>query len=362
VVEAEGITVKARNAVLATGPYQKPKLPTASAALSPDICQLHSSEYRNPQMLPSGAVLVVGTGQSGCQIAEDLYESGRRVYLSTSSCGRALRRYRGKDTAWWLISMGFFDMTPDQLPSPTARFECVPHISGNHGGDINLHSFVRQGVILLGHVQAAQGKQIILAPDLEENLARADAFERQIMQRIDEYIRKTAVEVETNRTTTDEVSSNSATATKPILTLDLQAAGISTINWARGYQLDFGWVQIAVFDRMGYPVHKRGITAFPGYISWVCRDSTRGNRHCYTVSEKTRSTSHRRSLAEDRMRGVLYRCFFICQVCFERLCCILSSPPPMLKISTCSQGLFLFLSCLDISVIMFYNQDTLISR
>jgi putative flavoprotein involved in K+ transport len=264
VVEAEGITVKARNAVLATGPYQKPKLPTASAALSPDICQLHSSEYRNPQMLPSGAVLVVGTGQSGWQIAEDLYESGRQVYLSTSSCGRAPRGYRGKDTAWWLTSMGFFDMTPDQLPSPTARFECVPHISGNHGGDINLHSFVRQGVILLGHVQAAQGKQIILAPDLEENLARADAFERQIMQRIDEYIRKTAVEVETNRTTTDEVSSNGATATKPILTLDLQAAGISTINWASGYQLDFGWVQIAVFDRMGYPVHKRGITAFPG--------------------------------------------------------------------------------------------------
>ena len=146
-VEAEERMVKARNVVLATGAYPKPKLPTASAALSVDICQLHTSEYRNPQMLPSGVVLVVGTGQSGCQIAEDLYESGRQVYLSTSSCERAPRRYRGKDTAWWLTRLGFFDSTPDQLPSPTAKFECAPHISGNHGDDINLRKFARQGMI-----------------------------------------------------------------------------------------------------------------------------------------------------------------------------------------------------------------------
>jgi putative flavoprotein involved in K+ transport len=262
-VEAEGRTFEARNVVLATGAYPKPKLPTASAALSVDICQLHTSEYRNPQRLPSGAVLVVGTGQSGCQIAEDLYESGRQVYLSTSSCGRAPRRYRGKDTAWWLTRLGFFDSTPDQLPSPTAKFACSPHVSGNHGSNINLHRFARQGMILLGRVQAAQGKQIILAPDLEENLARADAFERQITQGIDEYIKKTGMKVEANRTTA-EAPSNGATATKPLLTLDLQSTAISTIIWASGYQLDFGWVQIPVFDEVGYPVHQRGITAFPG--------------------------------------------------------------------------------------------------
>jgi putative flavoprotein involved in K+ transport len=262
-VEAEEMTVKARNVVLATGAYPKPKLPTASVGLSVDICQMHTSEYRNAQVLPSGAVLVVGTGQSGCQIAEDLYESGRQVYLSTSSCGRAPRRYRGKDTAWWLTGLGFFDRTPDQLPSPTAKFECAPHISGNHGGEINLRKFARQGMILLGRVQAAQGKQIILAPDLEENLARADAFERQIRQGIDEYITKTGMEVEANKTI-EETLSNGATSAKPILTLDLQSAGISTIIWASGYQLDFGWVKIPVFDEVGYPVHQRGVTAFPG--------------------------------------------------------------------------------------------------
>ncbi len=262
-VEAEERMVKARTVALATGAYPRPKLPTASAALSVDICQMHTSEYRHPQMLPSGAVLVVGTGQSGCQVAEDLYESGRQVYLSISSCGKAPRRYRGKDTSWWLTRLGFFDRTLDQLPSPSARFACAPHISGNHGDDISLRTFARQGMILLGRVQAAQGKQIILAPDLEENLARADAFERQITREIDEYIKKTGMEMEANRTP-DEAPSKGATATKPLLTLDLQSAGISTIIWASGYQLDFGWVQIPVFDEVGYPVHQRGVTAFPG--------------------------------------------------------------------------------------------------
>src|SRR6266446_1218161 len=263
-VEAQEITVKARNVVLATGAYPKPKLPTASAALSVDICQMHTSEYRNPQMLPSGAVLVVGTGQSGCQIAEDLYESGRQVYLSTSSCGRAPRRYRGKDSTWWLSRLGFFDRTLDQLPSPTAKFACNPHVSGNHGGrDINLRQFARQGMILLGHVQAAQGKQMILAPDLEENLTKADAFAAQITQGIDEYIKRTGMDVAANNTIR-EVPPTGALTAKPILTLDLQSAGINTIIWATGYKLDFGWMHLPVFDQTGYPVHQRGVTAYPG--------------------------------------------------------------------------------------------------
>ena len=263
-VEAEEMTFEARNVVLATGAYPKPKIPTASADLRVDICQMHTSEYRNPQTLPSGAVLVVGTGQSGCQIAEELHQSGRQVYLSTSSCGRVPRRYRGRDVSWWLTRMGFFDRTIDQLPSPNAAFACSPQLSGAQGGhDINLRQFAREGIILLGHLQAVQGKQIILAPDLEENLAKADAFAIQMMQAIDEYIKKIGMDVAAN-STTDEVPSNCASSTKPILTLDLQSAGISTIMWASGYELEFGWVQIPVFDGVGYPIHQRGVTAFPG--------------------------------------------------------------------------------------------------
>jgi putative flavoprotein involved in K+ transport len=263
-VEAQQMTFAARNVVLATGAFPKAKLPTASAALSADICQAHTSEYRNPQTLPPGAVLVVGTGQSGCQIAEELHESGRQVYLSTSSCGRVPRRYRGKDSAWWLAKLGFYDRTLDQLPSPSAKFACNPHVSGNQGGhDINLRQFARQGMTLLGHVQAAQGKQLLLAPDLEENLAKADAFAAQITQGIDEYITKAGMEVAAN-SMTGEDRFNGATPTQPLLTLDLHSAGISTIIWASGYQLDFGWVRVPVFDQAGYPVHHRGITDYPG--------------------------------------------------------------------------------------------------
>src|SRR5262249_5911539 len=173
-------------------------------------------------------------------------------------------RFRGKDSPWWLARLGFYDRRLDQLPSPTAIFACNPHVSGNQGGhDINLRQFARQGMILLGHAQAAQGKQLLLAPDLEENLAKADAFAAQITQGIEEYITKTGMEVAAD-STTGEAPSNGATPTNPLLTLDLQSAGVSTIIWASGYQLDFSWVHIPVFDHAGYPVHRRGITAYPG--------------------------------------------------------------------------------------------------
>ncbi len=263
-VEANGMTYSTANVVLATGAYPKPKLPTISAALPVDFCQLHTSMYHNPRSLPSGAVLVVGTGQSGCQIAEELHQSGRRVYLSTSSCGRVPRRYRSKDVTWWLTRIGFFDRTIDQLPSPNARFACNPQLSGAQGGhDINLRQFDRDGIILLGHLQNVHGKQMILAPDLEENLTKADAFEIQITQAIDEYIKKTGMNVAANSTFREVPHTGTLTA-KSILTLDLQLAGINSIIWATGYKLDFGWVQIRVFVELGYPVHQRGITAFPG--------------------------------------------------------------------------------------------------
>jgi putative flavoprotein involved in K+ transport len=160
--------------------------------------------------------------------------------------------------------MGFDDRTLDQLPSPNAKFACNAHVSGRHGGhDINLRQLARDGIILLGHLHAVQGKQIILAPDLEENLEKADAFAMSITQAIDNYIKKTGMDVAANETQ-GEVQPKSAMTVKPLLTLDWQSAWISTIVWATGYKLDFGWVQIPVFDETGYPVHQRGVTASPG--------------------------------------------------------------------------------------------------
>ena len=170
-------------------------MPAFEAGFPPEIKQMHSDEYRNPQSLPDGAVLVVGSGQSGAQIAEELHQSGRKVYLSVSRAARVPRRYRGKDANWWHDSMGDYNRTVDQLPSPHAKFASKPIISGTQGGDtLNLHQFARDGVTLLGRIQAVRDHSIRLAPYLNANLARADKFEADFAKKVDEFIDKCSAE------------------------------------------------------------------------------------------------------------------------------------------------------------------------
>lgn len=263
-LETDDRTIGADNIVLATGPYQKAKLPPGSDTLPASIRQVAASEYRNPEALSEGAVLVVGTGQSGFQIAEELHDSGRQVYLSTSGCARTPFRYRGHDVIWWLTRIGFFDRTIDQLPSPMAKFGCSPHVSSKHGGkDINLPQFARQGMILLGHLERIQGQQVTLAPDLQQNVAKAEAFATQVKLMIDGFIAKMGIDAPVADAADDLPSAESLTG-EPIVTLDLSQTAIRTIIWATGHTLDFRWVHVPVFDETGYPIHQRGVTAYPG--------------------------------------------------------------------------------------------------
>jgi putative flavoprotein involved in K+ transport len=264
-VETDKMTFETPVVVLATGAYPKPKIPAGSVSLPADIKQIHSSDYRNPDALPPGAVLVVGTGQSGFQIAEELHESGRQVYLSMSGCARVPLRYRGKHVIWWLTRMGFFDRTVDQLPSPYAKFACSPHVSNKYGErDISLRQLGERGLCLLGRVQSVRGQEIAFAPDLEENLVKAEAFATQVTQMIDGFIMKTGMAVPANNTNGTPQSTIAQIDAEPILSLDLASADICSIVWATGYKLDFSWVQVPVFDETGYPIHQRGVTAYPG--------------------------------------------------------------------------------------------------
>ena len=159
------------NVVIATGLYQSPKIPTFGMAIPPSILQIHSMDYKNPSALPAGAVLVVGTGQSGAQIAEELYQSGRKVYLSIGSAGRVPRRYRGQDINDWFTRIGMFDTKVGELKSPRAKFAPHPQISGKNGGEsLNLHRFARDGVVLLGHVRGAQVGRLTIAPDMRQRM------------------------------------------------------------------------------------------------------------------------------------------------------------------------------------------------
>jgi putative flavoprotein involved in K+ transport len=277
-VETSAGSFEAVNVVLATGGFPRPRLPQASASVPVNIMQLHSSQYRKPQRLPSGAVLVVGSGQSGSQIAEELHQSGRQVYICVSRCGRSPRRYRGKDVMWWVNQMGGYDRTVDQLPSPAARFVCHPDLTGKDGGhEINLRYLAREGVVLLGRLQDIHRNHVIIAPDLEENLNKADAQAAQLMQAIDTFILRTGMDAPTESRAIDSPLVRVPPA-EPILEVDLYATGISTVIWATGFQLDFGWVHVPVFDEAGAPLHQRGVTSAPGLyflgLPWLYKEKS----------------------------------------------------------------------------------------
>jgi putative flavoprotein involved in K+ transport len=253
--------LEAANVVIATGLFQQPRKPPVSKNLSADIRQLHSSEYTNPEALPTGSVLVVGSAQSGCQIAEELYQGGWKVYLSVGNAGRFPRRYRGKDVTRWLDALGFAGRTVDQLPTPKAKFAGSVHGTGKDGGHtINLHQFAKDGVVLLGHVQSGHGDRIVLAPDLKESLANADKLEADVVKGVDGYIAKNELDYPI------EVLPDlrAGFTVEKIINLDLKAEGINTIIWATGYKFDFSLVKLPVFDEDGFPVQKRGVTDYPG--------------------------------------------------------------------------------------------------
>jgi putative flavoprotein involved in K+ transport len=265
-VVTDGVVYQTPVVVVATGFFEHPKIPAAAARLAPGVRQIHSSEYLNPAALPPGAVLVVGSGQSGCQIAQELHESGRQVYLSTGSAGRVPRRYRGQDATWWMARLGRFEQTVDTLTSPRAKLAGNPHLSGRSGGQtINLHRFARDGIVLLGHLRSVSRQHVTFAPDLEQNLAKADQLAADFQRDVDAYLEQQGIEVPgPDAGTTDEYDGDDGYRQDEIRELDLRAAGIRTIVWAAGFNVDYSFVRIPVFDQDGYPIQRRGVTAYPG--------------------------------------------------------------------------------------------------
>ncbi len=263
-------TLEAKNVVIATGLFQKVRIPSFARDIPQDITQITSDQYRSSQALPPGAVLVVGSGQSGSQIAEELHQAGRKVFLSTSSAGRIPRRYRGSDGVNWLNRIGFFDRTPEMLNSPRERFFAAPHLTGKAGGgDINLHQFYRDGIVLLGHVTGYDQGKLGFSPDLTENLVRSDRFAANALRQIDTYIQREGLDAPA-----EEVKVLDDGYRAPVIpTLDLVSEGIGAIVWATGYASDFSLVKLPVLDTYMYPNTKRGVTAFPGLyfigMSWM---------------------------------------------------------------------------------------------
>lgn len=255
-VETEQFALEAMNVVVATGPYQVPLVPVCSRLLPLGLFQLTANRYINPRQLPEGSVLVVGSGGSGCQIAEDLIASGRRVYLAVGRHHRVPRRYRGKDFGWWQEQMGMFDVVPDALRSDVR----APLLSGvDNGHDVDLRRLAERGVVLAGRLRGISGGRLYFSPDLGESLAQGDAALQRFMRAVDRHVSERGLAAPAQ-----PVDETPPTAVREIPTLDVKAAGITAVIWCLGYRCDFDWLKLPVFDATGKPIHRRGVTALRG--------------------------------------------------------------------------------------------------
>ena len=244
--------------VIATGTMQDPRRPSFAEHLSKRIRQLDAEKYRTAGALPEGAVLVVGSGQTGCQVVDDLRIGGRHVLLSVGEAGRLPRRYRGQDCVSWQRDKGLLDRTPGMLESPAHRFRSDPHLTGRGGGrTISLHHFHRDGVRLLGMVAGVEGETVSFMDDLRHNMSDADDFATKFYVDVDAFIDNNRIDA---RPPTDEELSGGPPSEDWSVprtdSIDLAAEGVSSVVWATGFSFDFGWVDFPVVDDMGYPVNR----------------------------------------------------------------------------------------------------------
>ena len=258
-VQTADATFEAANVVLATGPYQRARQPAWSGKLPSGIVQLHSTEYRNPDQFPPGAVLVVGSGASGSQIVEELITRGRRVFLSVGRHRRYPRRYRGRDLYWWLEAMGVVDQTVEDHPELKGR--PLPLITGIDGGhDVDLRDYAAAGVTLLGHLDGADGARIAITPDVSPFIADGDASLLKFVAAAEAHVQR----VGGGFPESTLVPPGPPPRGDERRTLDLFAESISSVLWTTGFAHDFGFVDAPGFAQRGEPVQRRGVTAAPG--------------------------------------------------------------------------------------------------
>lgn len=266
---ADGV-IEADHVVAATGPFQRPVLP----ALVPDsagLFQTHSSGYRNPDQLPKGAVLVVGAGSSGAQIADELQRAGRKVYLSVGPHDRPPRSYRGRDNVWWLGVLGKWNAA---APTPGTEHVTIA-VSGARGGEtIDFRRLAAEGMTLLGRSQSFDAGVLRFASDLVANIERGDANYLSVLDAADAYVARCGLELPLEPEARKTWPAPASMIT-PIEALDLAKAGITSIVWATGYALDFGWLQVDTFGADGRPKHHCGVSDEPGLyflgLPWLSR-------------------------------------------------------------------------------------------
>lgn len=266
---SEGV-IDARYVVAATGPFQRPVIPPIVPATAAPL-QIHSSDYRNPDQLPAGNVLVVGAGSSGVQIADELQRSGRQVHLSVGPHDRPPRSYRGRDFCWWLGVLNLWD-----LETPPAGAEHVTiAVSGARGGHtVDFRALEAIGIQLVGLTDAYEDGVLTFREDLAANITAGDANYLALLRAADAYVVRNGLDLP-EEPQAHILGPDPEAAQHPLLSVNLAEAGITSIVWATGFALDYGWLQVDAFDEAGRPAHRRGVSSEPGIyflgLPWLSR-------------------------------------------------------------------------------------------
>jgi len=258
-IETSDGVIEARNVVAATGPFQKPNIPPI-VPKEAGVHQMHSSDYRNPKQLPEGAVLVVGAGSSGVQIAEELMRSGRKVYLSVGPHDRPPRAYRGRDFVWWLGVLGKWDGQPQTQGTEHVTIA----VSGARGGEtIDFRRLAAQGMVLVGMTGAYNKGKLSFAHDLARNLDRGDQNYLSLLDEADAFVARNGLDLP-EEPEARLLGPAVDCVTNPLVELDLMGAGVTTIIWATGFISDYSWMKVNAFDEAGRPKHLRGVSPEKG--------------------------------------------------------------------------------------------------
>jgi putative flavoprotein involved in K+ transport len=271
--------IEAINVVAATGAFQNPVIP-AVVPKTAGVMQIHSNAYRNPGQLPEGAVLVVGAGSSGAQIADELLRSGKRVYLSVGPHDRPPRAYRDRDYCWWLGVLGKWDA---EAPGPNTEHVTIA-VSGAEGGrTVDFRRFAADGMILVGRTEAYKDGKLTFADDLADNLARGDANYLSLLDEADAYVTRNGIDLP-EEPEARKIGPDPECVTNPIRELNLADAGISSIVWATGYSVDYSWLELDILDANCKPQQKRGVSVEPGiYFLGLPWQTRRGSSFIWGV-------------------------------------------------------------------------------
>jgi putative flavoprotein involved in K+ transport len=270
-VETSNGTIEARFIVAATGPFQRPVIPAIIPRDGTIQMQIHSSAYRNPEQLPAGNVLVVGAGSSGVQIASELQQAGRHIYLSVGPHNRPPRRYRGRDYVWWLGVLGQWDaVTP-----PGGAEHVTIAVSGAGGGaTVDFRLLAAAGITLVGRARSFEHGKVRFDADLAESITNGDANYLSLLDAADAYVERNGLDLPPDPHAR-VLGPEPDCVTHPLRELDLGSAGVTSIIWATGYTTDFDWLHVNAFDESGKPKHHRGVSAEPGVyflgLPWLSR-------------------------------------------------------------------------------------------